>query len=480
VAGNSGKTRAKIGPRPAPNTIQTGHQNHRRDVPKYRPILPLSPRFARPRYSLRMPPESFARSLHLHRSLAGAGLIALVVIGYMGVRAGALDRAGDFHCFYEAARSARLGQDIYASGYGGYIYPPLLAWALQPLSLLDRASATVVWNLLTLALMPTAAGLAAFEVARRLRVSAIATASWGAAGFGVLVVIDKLRRELVEGNSDLVVILTSVLALRWLPRHPWLAGLALGLAINIKYLPVVFLPYLIVRGRFQALAGTIVGVVLFAFLPAVSFGWNTNLEYLQVAFRGLMTLGGADAGHAVAANIHPLAWDDSVSIPSALARTGLPGAASIGTALAAGVALAIAWAIYRARGVPMLIGRWGPAEDSPERAGVVAVEWAMLLAGALAFSPQTTPRHMNMALLLCVLAGTLFIHARSPGRWVALAGSAVFLAALIFPPRWNEPLLRLLVAWRKTGGMSLGLLAMLFCVQWVGLGEAVKDRSAPG
>jgi len=284
----------------------------------------------------------------------------------------------------------------------------------------------------------------------------------------------------VSGGS----ILAGILALRWLTRRPWLAGVILGLAINIKYLPLVFIPYLIARGRYKTLAGLAIGTVAFALLPAVSFGWSKNLAFLDTAFGGLLNLGGTSAAHAAA--IKPLSWDKSLSFPSALARwseqSGVEGAVLIGTALIAAVALAIAWAIYLAKHTPLVWGRWGKSEDSPERDGIVGMEWAMLAAGVLAFSPQTPARHMNMALILCVLAGALFLFGRSPGRWIALAGAIIFSASMVLPPA-SASTQWMLDAWRSISGASIGLLVFLYCVQWAGLSEArrpdLTDRSAP-
>jgi hypothetical protein len=429
---------------------------------------------------------------HLLRSLAGAGLAVALIITILGLvdafraaatPSGVFTNVGDFHCFYDGALAARLGHDLYSAGGGGYIYPPLLAWALQPLTLLPRTSAAALWILGMGALIPLTAWLASAEFARRLRLSIPTLGIAAAAGLAVLLVADKLRRELVEGNCNLLIILAGVLALRWLTRRPWLAGAAIGLAINIKYLPLVFLPYLLLRGRFKAFAGAVLGAICFALLPAVTFGWQTNLGYLRSALGGLGNMGGP--GHSQAA-IKPLAWDKSLSIPSAMARwaehSGIPGTVLAGTAVVALIALAIAWAIYRFRGVPMLLGRWGPAEDSPGRAGIVGVEWAMLSAGVLAFSPQTPARHLNIAIILCALAAVLVLYGRAPGRWVVLAGAIAFSAATVLPPAMDSTQW-MLDAWRAISGASLCLLLFLYTVQWAGFAQAcpdgLRDRSAP-
>jgi hypothetical protein len=178
-------------------------------------------------------PQATADSAPQHRILIIAGWAALAVMLVLGVIEAAKGKAGDFQCFYDAAKAARLGQDLYGAGTGGYIYPPLLAWALQPLSLLPPKAAAIVWVVAMALLIPLAAVLASDEFADRLGLSGSPLVCRAAAGFGILLVFDKLLRELKEGNCNLLIIVALVLALRWLPRRPWLAGLAIGLAINL-------------------------------------------------------------------------------------------------------------------------------------------------------------------------------------------------------------------------------------------------------
>src|SRR5258705_8385049 len=83
-----------------------------------------------------------------------------------------------------------------------------------------------------------------------------------------------------------LMLLMLALALRWLDRKPWLAGLALGFAVNIKYLPLVLLPWLLIRRRWLAAGSFVLGCIFFAILPAVQSGWNNNLNHLSTAFRG--------------------------------------------------------------------------------------------------------------------------------------------------------------------------------------------------
>ena len=86
---------------------------------------------------------------------------------------------GDFVHFFEAARAMVRGQDIYSSGRGGYIYPPLLAFLYTPLAGLPQNAAAVVLLFCNTALLLGSVFLAVREFARRfgLRIDGWKTAA---------------------------------------------------------------------------------------------------------------------------------------------------------------------------------------------------------------------------------------------------------------------------------------------------------------
>ena len=227
---------------------------------------------------------------------------------------------GDFVHFYEAARAMVRGEDVYASGRGGYIYPPLLAFLYTPLALLPQNPAAVILLVCNTALLLGSVFLAVREFARRFGVPADGWKTAAVALAAVLLVADKLKGELQMWQTNLLMLLLFTAALRLLDRRPALAGMALGLAFNIKYLPIVFLPYLLLRRRWTAAGAFAASAVGFALLPAVLTGWDVNLHYQAVAYSGLFRLMGVPVGAAPAANIDGITAEFSVSIPSGMAR----------------------------------------------------------------------------------------------------------------------------------------------------------------
>src|SRR5258708_98508 len=55
-----------------------------------------------------------------------------------------------------------------------------------------------------------------------------------------------------------------------------LAGLILALAINIKIMPIVILPYLFYRGHFKSLFTCIISFMTLLYLPSILIGWDYN------------------------------------------------------------------------------------------------------------------------------------------------------------------------------------------------------------
>jgi hypothetical protein len=375
---------------------------------------------------------------------------------------------GDFKHFFYAADAVRHGGDPYAAGSSGYIYPPLLAFLAQPVAALgyDRAAAAMLAvNVLVTVFTLT---LAAVEFLRRFAAPRRDSAAVAAVVLlALLLDLDKVKGEWQMWQTDVWMLLLMVLALSWLDRRPAWAGFALGVGANLKYLPLLLLPYLLVRRRWTASAALVASSIGLALLPAAQVGWATNGQYWATAVRGLTGMAGAADANAPRAEVHSVADSLSCSVTSALARAGGgPAAFALAGVVAVVLFLAAAWA-YRRFGVPMF-GR-------PASPAVTAAEWPVLLAVLLAFSPQTNTRHLYDALLLTSAAAVLIL-APTPGvnRWPAVIGMAVLALGFTLPPghRTVQGFWSPTVAWLRLGGPCWCLLAAAATVLWTALGQA--------
>ncbi len=434
-------------------------------------------------------------------------LVGLAVV--LGVYAWCVQRGvhqidtgmGDFRHFYFAAKAMRDGQDIYASrawgcddaplreylekleaqtpGSGqraGYIYPPLLAWMYQPLALLSFPAACRVWLVLAALVSAATVWLMSREAVRRLRESPDAFVSFIVMVVAVAVFSDKIRAELRMGQTNLLMLLGFVLALRWMDKRPWLAGLALGAAFNIKYLPIVLLPYFLLRRRWALSAWFLVGVVAFSLLPALSVGWETNMQYLSRAYAGLASLVGLAPPGAVpgAANVEDIRAPFNLSITCAIARR-LPGE-NVGTlALGVGAAIALvpvvgAIVAYRLKRVPVLAWPGAIAQRELPWRTLAMLEWGTLLTLVFAFSPQMNMRHMYMDLIAVVPAVAAAVCGSGRRRGLAIAAIAITWAGLSLPPGGVKSLPFTADDWRMMGGPAIALIIAQGLMLWRLLG----------
>ena len=379
---------------------------------------------------------------------------------------------GDFEHFYWAAKALREGADPYASGVRGYIYPPLIAFLFMPLSWLSVQAAAFVMLVLNMALAALCTLLACKEAMRRFGLDRPLGELLTVVALTTVLAAPRLRSELQMWQTNLLMLAAMLLALVWLDRRPRWAGLALGLAVNIKYLPLIYLPYLLLRRRFTAALWFVIGVALFASLPAVYSGWTANLQHWATASSGIAQLLGIKVQSAQAANIDALTVGHSVSITSGMAR--IVGAESptalkwLLTGAAAALALGVQMALYKRFGAPLWIWPRAVAQSASPYRATVALEWAALMAMALAFSPQTNPRHLVLLLMVFALLAVLLLL-REPSavksRWsasrkFALAALLVMMAGLSLPPGTPEFAAQL-AWWRTVGGPGWSLVAML-------------------
>lgn len=389
----------------------------------------------------------------------------------------------DFFDFYYAAVAARSGENIYTSGDSGYIYPPLLAILLVPLSRIAPVAASHLWSVILAILLPIAAILSAGEAARRVGIRLFRLDTFALAAVSVILIGMTWRSEFFWGNSNLLVIIPVIIALRVLDRMPVTAGLWLAFAVNIKYLPIVFLPYLLVRRRWRAAAAMTFGTVGFALLPALYLGWDRNIQYLRVAFLGFEKMTGAAIAEGSAANINALAANYSLSITSTAARfaerfSWPSGAMLLAVAVAAAAMLALGWGMYRAHGFALFSGRNADSDAAaPASRLLVGLEWSGLMTAALLFSPQTSLRHLNMLLPTCAFAPALLMRVGTKARCLLAAGLIVLaLGATSIPgiPGWRNDI----ESWTELGGRAFCITCMYFALLYAGLQRAAELEPA--
>src|SRR5258705_8948935 len=80
----------------------------------------------------------------------------------------------------------------------------------------------------------------------------------------LLIMFNRIKSDVQMFQVNTLILAMFCLGLYWLDRQPWLAGSALGLALNIKGQSIVMLPYLLVRRRWSAAAAMASSALVFA------------------------------------------------------------------------------------------------------------------------------------------------------------------------------------------------------------------------
>ena len=339
--------------------------------------------------------------------VAGGALYLVRAIVQLASLKREIDNA-DFPVFLAAASDLGRGHDPYTSFlahcpgyewcYGGYIYPPLLAELLRPLTRLDLVAADAVWT-----------------IACHLMLVAAAFVTWRAIrgdlprGGGRLLLAGSLfflplYQNLYAGSvgAPLLLIL-AISGASYIAARDGLAGAALGLGAVFRVTPAAMGPLLLrtradLRRPVGALAALATGIGLMGLLAILT---PYTVEYV------VKVLPRISAGTAFVSN---------VSLPGVLLRlqvailgARMPGAALVGTGVALGF---IGWTWWRSLGITGRAGR--------------AAAFAAILAVTALVSSVTWNYHLVNELLVLALIAPWLHHGRH----------ATTLALLSYPLLW--------------------------------------------
>lgn len=293
----------------------------------------------------------------------------------------------------------------------GYVYPPLLAIAISPLSLLPGPAAAMLWSLVLVACVVGALWL-------------LGVSDWRCYLVAVLWPFNRVALD--WGRIDPLLVLLVAAAWRFRDK-PWSAATSTGAAIATKLFlwPMVF--WLLVTGRRRAAALSVVMTFGLILIPWAAIGFADLLQYPAL----LRKVSGQEY--------------DSFSV-NALARAlGSDGGFAKAVVVGIGAAL-LAFSVRCARNPD-----WTRREQ--DRRSLTVILAASLVLSPVVWSnyfvlllvPVALARPRLSALWLVVLAASLFelFHRVSPEGdldviVVAIFVTAVFVAA--YRPDWPRRL----------------------------------------
>jgi alpha-1,2-mannosyltransferase len=137
-----------------------------------------------------------------------------------------------------------------------YPNPPVMAVLLEPLAKLPPLAGALTWFYLKVGM----ALLALHWVFGLVEEPGRPFPPWARA-LGVLLSLKPVVDDLNHGNVNLLILFLVVAALTlYSRRRDFLAGVVLALAVACKVTPALFLPYLVWKRAWRALAGCAVGL----------------------------------------------------------------------------------------------------------------------------------------------------------------------------------------------------------------------------
>lgn len=261
-------------------------------------------------------PTSVPRATRTHsRAVRTAGLAALLCMLAAALFATKVSRKmPDLEVYWKAAVRARAAEPLYRASDQHYQFKYLPAFAVlaMPAGALTLRSAKAIWFVASMALIVALAALSLPLLPERRR------PAWLLVTITILAMAKFLAHELVLGQVNVFLALLVVLAALAARRSREVGlGILVTLAIVVKPYAVIFLPWLLARGRARSITAAGVSFAAVLVLPALVYGWGGNLAQHEAWWRTVTTSTAPNLTNA-----------DNVSLAAMFAKWMGPGAAA--------------------------------------------------------------------------------------------------------------------------------------------------------
>lgn len=201
------------------------------------------------------------------------------------------ERLADFHIMQKAGLDLNKKLAVYEIYYNGfkYYYSPLFATLLSYAPDVDFIWFGWIWKLINLAfLWRTWQIITTYYLGQNLNTKQ--KNLW--VFFSFIACFHLLYDNFHYVQFSIFLIYMSLEGLHQIitKRNIFLGALILSIAINIKIIPIVFLPYLIYRKQFTPVLTIMVLSVVWLILPSTILGWDYNIELLAGWWRNINPL----------------------------------------------------------------------------------------------------------------------------------------------------------------------------------------------
>ena len=228
--------------------------------------------------------------------------VAIILFGTYSIISVNKSWNDDFRAYYQAGSAILSNVNIYDQNIveGGFLYSPLFALIMLPLSALPQFLAGCFWYLVNVVSLVLSLSIALYLNED----TTIPLSSWLRTNlrFGTT---DKIRRltlilvlilsarfwlnSIEHGQVNLLlwcIVLASILFIR--SDKVFIGSALLSLSIIIKILPLLFLFYFLLRKKYNTVILSLFWLLLFLLIPATILGWQHNLDLLAAWYHKII------------------------------------------------------------------------------------------------------------------------------------------------------------------------------------------------
>lgn len=210
-------------------------------------------------------------------------LLVVVILGLIYVF-GVRPDMSDFSVCYKGGKRILAGETLYriADGHLQYKYSPPSALFFIPLSIFPFEVAKSIWYILQIASM-----FAIFSIYSAILFLGKREKMYAAA-FAFLILAKFIGRELELGQVNFLILLVLTAMLKaFLKQDDIRSGLFWGFSLFFKPYALVFLPYFILKKRYQLLVSGLGISAAGLLLPSIFYGFPRNFKVLDEWIRSL-------------------------------------------------------------------------------------------------------------------------------------------------------------------------------------------------
>jgi hypothetical protein len=214
--------------------------------------------------------------------LKSKAVLVLPIAVLIYLIAKAFSTGTDINVYLFASNQLFKGENIYDNNpFNNYLYSPLFALLLRPISIFEYPIARVLWAIFNALITYRLWIIASRLIKSNIRFDKVLFTQWAT---GVIFIsLGFLNHNLVLGQISIVILWLTLEGLYQIidQQKPIKGSLLLALGITIKIIPLIGLFYLFFKGKYKAVSISVIFIIIGLILPSVIIGHDYNMKMLN-------------------------------------------------------------------------------------------------------------------------------------------------------------------------------------------------------